>query len=412
MKHFANKNKAILVFLLVIFALSAQSQIVGVVNYHEDPTNPLPDVTLELYDQNNNLVASTITNNIGEFSFSGIPVGDYSLISTTSLPVGEVDLIDASLILYYLIGWYTFNDYEFAAADVNGSGNVTFGDYILVLISYLMQGNPFPTDEWQFAEVQISVTSSRDTASPAMVWGTSTGDVEGVWLPGSRELKYVEVNEQDITLLNEKEVELNIGSNYDNLISGFNLNMVYPTNLIEVTDVIGPDENFHFNLDAETGTLKVIWLDESNDPGRTFLGETLFRVKVKQLDNSATSEEGLFSLLEGGMVLDAKSNPVEDIQIEVPKIITSASSNLSLDMIAYPNPAVNNLNIKLTSPTEGEADIEVYNLNGQLVKVINTSVFRGTQLINLETGSLPTGQYLYKITIGNKNLHGRFQKSN
>ncbi len=412
MKRLKINHLSLLLFFTLICMLNAQSQITGVVNYHEDATNPLPDVTLELYDQNNNLVATTITNSIGEFSFSGIPVGDYSLLSSTSLPVGEVNLIDASLILYYLIGWYSFNDYEFAAADVNGSGNVTFGDYMIVIISYLMQGNPFPTDEWQFSEVQVSVTSSKDPAPASMVWGTSTGDVEGVWMPGSRELKYVDVNEQDITLLNEKEVELNIGSNYDNLISGFNLNMVYPTNLIEVTDVSGPDENFHFDLDKETGILKVIWLDENKDPGRTFLGETLFRVKVKQLDNSVANEEGLFSLLEGGMVLDARSNPVEDIQIEVPKIITSASSNLSLDMVAYPNPAVNNLNIKLTSPTEGKADIEVYNLNGQIVKDINTSVYRGTQLINLETGSLPTGQYLYKITIGNKNLHGRFQKSN
>lgn len=413
MKRFTIKSAALMAIILAICTLTTYGQISGVVNYHEDPSNPLPDVTLDLYDINDNLVATTVTNSIGEFSFSGIPTGDYSLVSTTNLPVGDIDLIDASLILQYLIGWYTFNDYEFAAADVNGSGNVTFGDYILVVISYLMQGNPFPTDEWQFDDVQISVTSSRDTTAPTMVWGTSTGDVEGVWMPGSREIKKVEVDEQEITLLSNSEIELSIRSSYSDLISGFNLNLIYPTNIIEITEINGPDNNFHYNLDSESGVIKVIWLDESDNPGRTFFGETLFRIKVKQIDETITSQEGLFSLLEGGMVLDSRSNPIENIKIELPKVLSSESSNLSMDVIAYPNPVVDNLNLKLTSPIESQAQIFIYDLNGRIVKdIVNTSVYRGTQLINLEMESLPTGQYLYKVNIGNKNMHGRFQKSN
>jgi len=409
MKRFVIKLAGILAFMLVIFSLSAQNQIVGTVNYHEDPANPLPAITLELFDSNNNLVATTSTNSNGEYSFDNVAPGDYSIVSSTNLPVGEVDLIDASLILQYLIGWYTFNDYEFAAADVNGSGNVTFGDYIIVIISYLMQGNPFPTDEWQFAEVNVSVTTSRDPVTTAPVWATSTGDVEGIWLPGGRDFNSIPIIEDEITTIKNQEVELEIGSNYSDLISGFNLNLVYPTNLLEVTDVTGPDDSFHYDLNPETGVLKVIWLDENENPGERYFGESLFRVTVKQKDNTVSDSEGLFSLLEGGMVLDRRSNKINDIEISLPKVLT-IEPNLELGAVCYPNPVVDKLNIKITSPSNSNANILVFDLSGKLVKEITNTIFKGTQLMTIETESLPTGQYIYKINVGNSNLHGRFQK--
>lgn len=408
MKRFVIKLTGILALMLVFFSLSAQNQIVGTVNYHDNPDNPLPSVTLELYDSNN-LIATTMTNSLGEFTFSNIPVGDYTIESYTSLPVGEIDLVDASLILQYLLGLITFTDYEFAAADVNGSGNVTFGDYMLVLISYLMQGNPFPTDEWQFDEVDVSVTSSRDTSEPAMVWGTSTGDVEGIWLPGGRDIDNLPVNDEELTIIDNTEKELVIGSDYDHHISGFNLNLVYPTNLIEITEVTGPDNNFHFDLEQETGILKVIWLDENSQPGERFFGETLFRVKVKQKEGADSNMNGLFSILEGGMVLDGRSNEIDDIEIKLPKVLTQEST-LELSAECYPNPVVNDFNIKLSSPKNTVATIMVFDLNGRLVLESKNTVFKGTQLLTINTNELSGGQYVYKINISGNNLHGRFQK--
>ena len=411
MKQSIIKQIVFLVIFLAINTLSAQDQISGTVNYHDDPSNPLPDVTLELFDINDNLVATTLSNPTGEFIFTNIPTGEYFLRSTSTLPVGDINLIDASLILQHLFGGYTFTEYEFIAADVNGSGNVTFGDYMLVVISYLMQGNPFPTDEWYFNEVYIDM-ASRDGDS-TMVWATSTGDVEGMWSPGGRNIDILTEEDQNTTTVSEQEIELEIGSNYSDLISGFNLNLTYPINLIEVTDVTGPDENFHFNLDENTGVLKVIWLDENAKPGTRFFGETLFRVKVKQIQNSTQIQDGVFSLLEGGMVLDSKSNQIDDISIKLPKV-TTTNTKLELEIISYPNPVVNNLNLKITSPENNSANIFIYDLNGRLIQQTNnSSVYKGTQLITLETGSLPSGHYLYKVSLqSGDNIRGRFQKTN
>ena len=409
MRQIIIKRTGILAILLVFTALSSFGQVTGTVNYHENPTNPLPDVTIDLYDINDNFIATTTTDNNGEFDFTNIPAGDYYISASADLTLGDVNLIDASLILQYLLGLVTFTDYEFVAADVNGSGNITFGDYMLVLVFHIMQGNPFPGENWHFDDVPVTVSAAKNTAEPAMVWGTSSGDVEGIWQPGGRDLDILDIESMAQTEITSQEIVLEIGSDYESTINGFNLNLVYPNNLIEVTGVIGPDDNFHFDLNQETGVLKVAWLDESSNPGQTFSAETLFSVAVKKLDNHI-SDNAVFSLLDGGMILNSRNDEVEDVTIKLPTIKTTSNIQ-EIEAVSYPNPVMNTLNLKVTSPDENTASIKVYDLQGRMIHSIdNLSVYRGTQLLTVNTETLPQGQYVYTISIGDENLHGRFLK--
>ncbi len=412
MKRHLIRNTLLLTIFIIANTLIAQNQILGVVNYHENEDNPLPNVTVDLIDSDNNIVATTLSSNIGEFEFSNIPSGEYLMRSSATLPIGDINLIDASLILYNILGMYTFNEYEFMAADVNGNGRINFGDYILVLVSYIMQGNPFPAGDWQFSEVYVDLTS-RDSVGVRGICGTSTGDVEGVWLPAGRSLNILPSESNIATLIDNQEVELAIESDYNDLITGFNLNLSYPSDLIEITDVIGPDDNLHYKLDENTGTLKVIWLDESEKPGIKFFGETLFRVKVKQINNSARTGKDIFSLQEGGMLLDNNSNQIDDVVFYLPAIST-VSNKLDFEISTYPNPVVNNIIFKITSPVNNIADIYVYDITGKVVqKDIATNIYKGTQQINISTQNIPSGYYLYKIEMPNTEvITGYFNKSN
>lgn len=417
MKRFNIQQLALFIMLLIFSSLGAQNQISGVIYYHENDTNPLPNVTVELYDADDVLFATTTTDSIGEFVFSNIPDGEYYILSSATLNFGEINLYDASLVLQYLNGTYTFVEYEFEAADVNGNDNVNYGDYQLLMNKILGHGNAFP-DAWEFEEIYIDFSARGDTADRE-VWGTSTGDLEGIWMPSGRDLDLLE-EYQLPTAVNENEIELEIGSSYNDLISGFNINLVYPANLIEITDVTGPDENFNYNLDVNSGVLNVIWLDEHANPGNTFFGETLFTVTVKQIQNTTQTEEAFFSLLEGGMMLDSRSKPLEDITIKLPVITTITAINnevdpeLELKITSYPNPATSNINFKITSPDNNYANIYVYDLVGRLVREINNmAIYKGTQLINMDTENLPVGHYIYKLRMqGIDNVTGRFYKTN
>lgn len=403
---------AVLALMLTFFALPVTSQINGFVNYHENPDNPLPDVTIELLNSNGDLVATTITDSVGEFSFYGLAPGDYTIVPSTTLPIGVIDVIDAALILAYLNGTYDFTEYEFVAADVNGSGNVTYGDYVLLTVFYLMQGNPFPTDEWQFDEVEVNVSASRDATEPAMVWATSTGDVEGIWMPGSRDIVLMDMDNQEVTIENDDEVEIVVGTDYTNKIGGFNLNISFPTDIVEITNVTGPDDNFHYEINNQTGELKVIWLDENQEQGNYFASGTLFKLKLRKHFENITDLEGDFVIEEGGMVIDTRLNSIEDITINLPTIKTIHIDNdFQLNAMSYPNPATDNINIDLTSPLEGSAALTIYDITGRIVEELPIEhVKLGTQHISMDISDFKSGQYFYRIVIDKENVQGRFQK--
>ncbi len=410
MKPIISANKGIAAILLLIMSLSVFGQITGYVDYHDDPTNTLPDVIVELYNDNGDLVASTTTNSQGQFYFSGISPGEYSLTAWADLTTGTVNLIDASLILQYLQGTYTFTDYEFAAADVNGSGNVTFGDYMLVMISYLMQGNPFPGDEWLFEEATVIVSPARDSTEDIRMWGTSKGDVEGIWQPGGRDLDGLNTSYDNIIAVEENEMTVVIGSNYERNIAGYDLDLVFPVSKIEITEIQGPDDNFHYDIDRNTGELRVIWLDENENPGQKYSGSNLFTVTIR---SAGDIEEGdaLFHLLDGGMILNSKYDPVDNITIEIPRVVSAEISTPDiLEVSSYPNPVRDLLNLRISSPYETNASISIHDIRGATIKTITYDVYKGNQLVEIELSNLVPGQYIYRIHLSGESLVGRFVK--
>ncbi|HJN05981.1 MAG TPA: carboxypeptidase-like regulatory domain-containing protein [Bacteroidales bacterium] len=219
MKRFNIQQLALFIMLLIFSSLGAQNQISGVIYYHDNDSNPLPNVVVELYDSGDNLVATTTTNDDGEYEFSNVPYGEYYILSSSTQNFGTLNLIDPSIVLQYLNGTYNLNDFEFVAADVNGNGVVNGGDYNKLMKKILGKKNSFE-EEWAFEEVEIDFTA-RDFEEEVEHWGTSTGDVEGIWMPGGRDLDFL-VEYQLPTDLNETEIELEIGSSYKDLISGFN----------------------------------------------------------------------------------------------------------------------------------------------------------------------------------------------
>ena len=152
-------------------------------------------------------------------------------------------------------------------------------------------------------------------------------------------------------------------------------------------------------LVAQNQISGVVNYHENEKPENKFFGETLFRVKVKQIQNSSRTGEDIFSLLEGGMLLDNNSNQLEVVSFYLPTI-TTTNNKLDFELTSYPNPVINNLNVKITSPVNNYADIYIYDITGRVVhKTIATNLYKGTQQININTQNLPSGQYLYKVAI-------------
>ncbi len=71
----------------------------------------------------------------------------------------------------------------------------------------------------------------------------------------------------------------------------------------------------------------------------------------------------------------------------------------------YPNPFNSNTVIKFSIPSEGQVMIELYNVIGELIKTITDGFYNaGIQTVNLSSGDLPSGIYLYKMEIGTQSF--------
>lgn len=413
MKKTIFKTTLFLICLAWLSPVFSQNEIVGTVNYHNDPGFPVPEVTIDLYDINNNFIESTITNDYGEYLLDSIPNGSYYLVSSTNIEPGEVTLQDAYMIMMHLFGMYDFTDCEFAAADVNGSGTITWSDYFIVLINYLLQGQPFQVGEWQFESVQIDFNSrTTGTSDTTTFWATGSGDLDGNWVPTGRSIAMTSSISTASAYLSTEISEIEIKSDYNSLISGFNLNIKYPNELMTVTGVAGPDENINFAI--EEGVVKIIWMDESENPGSHVYGDQLCTLFVRQKQNCTSQASAMLSIDDQGMVLDPTGQALNGVEIKLPEI-KSSGFNTVAEAIAYPNPVINELNIRIESNQNQKGTLYIYDLSGKLTREITVGLTAGeTHVITLETGDLHPGSYTYLLRTEYSNqtiASGRFFKS-
>lgn len=411
MKNF--KILSVLLVVLLIFGntVFAQNDLFGTYYYQDSINVPLADVSVELYDLNDDLIASTFTNMDGEYTFTNIPSGEYYLTSSTSIASGGVDLYDAWLVFFYWRGWIDFNDMEFEVADVNDNGHVNHQDFVAILINYLVGGQPFVGGEWEFENIYVDFTS-RDRTDTIDLWGSSHGDVEGIWEPSGRDIVLLRSSYYESTNKGET-TKLNVASDYDGYVNGFNLNLSYATDEISIVNISGPDGNFGYSVDEESGVIKVAWINESQGASEVSGGQ-LFTIEVDSKTDSPVTGEKVLFLLPGGMLIDSESNKLNDTEIKLPLLANEQKTDF-VEVKAYPNPVVNKLNFNIQLNKQSYASLSVYDLSGKLVNFIEyIALHEGEQVISFNAEDLLPGNYIYSFDLKGENVMnvmGRFVKS-
>jgi len=406
------KSGVFSIIILLLFGLinssSAQNQLTGFVNYNDNDTLPIPQVTLGLYDFQEILVVSTMSGSNGQYLFDDIPEGEYVLRSSTLLEPDLVDMKDAYIVLMYLLDWYELDDIQYEAADIDNSGTVTWHDYFYIVINYLLNGEPFPAGVWQFEEVYVDFSSSRAAPDTTDQWGITEGDVEGIWEPSGRDLDLLDYSHYPVQIVSN-EFQFDVNTNYNDQIAGFTINLAYPTDQLKITAVSGPDDKLNYIVDEEKGIVKVIWLDE-NKTGR-MNGDKLITLTAET--QSADFKNAAIELLQESMLIDANGHEIKDIEIQLPML--EKNEDMEISVSTYPNPVVDQLHIDINFGKAESASISIYNTNGKLVTQTEfVSSENSTQIISIDTQEFISGNYFYVVELsGNAKYRtsGQFVKS-
>ena len=383
------KRTFTLLFVLLsalTISVQAQTDVSGLVLYHMKPNKPIPSVIMSLTDTAGVVIATDTTELNGTYTFTNVPFGTYTLTGETSISAGGVTMGDAFLMFLHLCNLYTFSPVQEMAADVDGDGTVTWTDYWTVVIGWFVQGYPFPVGPWTFEEVSFTLTGTK-TNVPTM-GGSSAGDVNGTFVPSTRDLPAINVTYTTRQISDDFEIEIYALDITEASAMGMVIN--YPdafVNIGEVSSQLGDP-----NLAVENGQIRVSWVNQQNSCAVINPGEPILKIKAS-LKSSYDGNDVRFVIDPTSHFSDYKGELIET-RYSLP-LITNAGSYLSQN---FPNPFCGSTNISYTLPEESRVNISLYNQYGQLVKVLTDGKENaGLHILPFNSQGLDAGVYFYTL---------------
>lgn len=384
------KFTTLIIILMAIFVFSsqlqAQTDVSGLVLYHFKPNKPIPSVNLSLIDTAGVVVATTVTEMNGSYTFTNVPYGSYTMTAQTNISSGGITMGDAFLMFLNLCNVYTFTPIQELAADVDGDGTVTWNDYWTVVIGWFVQGYPFPVGPWTFENVSFTLSGTK-TNVPTM-GGSSAGDVNGTFVPATRDLPVIEAIYTTKQVASDFSVEIYAKNITETSAMGLVVN--YPATMVDVSDVTC--QLGETNMAIENGQIRLSWINQSN--GAAIVNPDLPILVIKAKTNSSYNGNDIkfevdpsshFSNYQGEQINTSYTLP----------LITNSGSFLGAN---YPNPFSSITNITYYLPADTKVNISLYNQQGQLVTVLmDAAENAGTHNIVFESNGLESGVYYYTL---------------
>lgn len=375
--------------------LSAEvTTLYGTVSYHNDGIRVLPDVTVLLYDESGNLVATTISDENGYYEFPDLPFGVYTLTGTCDLPAGGVTVISALKVLQHINGQQLLEPIEQLAADVNGDGQITTIDFSDILVDHLVYGSPFPAGEWVFEVITFELDGMKSSGSEKGIGGTSTGDVGGVFEPGISNTPipyFTSIDKTEATHSEEFSIALKLEEWIE--LTGMHLSIKYPADLIEILGVESVINEFEYTIDQ--GQLILSAANSSIKPQALNKGDELLTLRVRT--SSSFSKDDVINFTIGEESHFAGS----DIEMISPKIsipVINYKKDLSELMANYPNPfsIQTKVNYRIASPSF--VNLSVFGMDGKLVAtLVQEFQPEGIYQVEYNKETLAPGPYLLRM---------------
>jgi hypothetical protein len=391
MEKVYSKTIALIIGLIVlpVFIFAQTGNVNGLVTYQG--AYPMSNVTVSLTDDAGNIVGTTVTNSNGEYTFEDIAYGTYTANFTPAVASGGVNLSDAYAVLLHLFNMNPFTSIQNLAADVDGSGNITWNDYNLILGGYLNQGNPFPIGDWVFENTTIEVTGSRDGTIGNQ--GSSSGDINGTYVPTKAyEATFIENLNTDPLLTSAENVNLELKADAELITAGFHLVFNIPQGL-NVSRVSSDLEGVNYSIDKQQ--LRITWINKERTAVNFSGGSDLLTIEV----NTSEAIDGEYlalSLDNQSHLIDNRGDIIPYTSINLPGIKYTAAQDLKFEASLYPNPFISGLNMEYTLPSDGNVIVKFYNSNGQLVEeVMNNYQEKGSHNVRIDASGLSSGIYHY-----------------
>lgn len=380
---------------LIAIKLSAEvTTLYGTVSYHNDGIRVLPDVTVLLYDESGNLVATTITDEEGYYEFPDLPWGIYTLTATCDLPAGGVSVISALKVLQHLNGQQLLSPIQQLAADVNGDEQITASDFSTILVDHLVYGDEFPAGEWIFEIITFELDGTKNSDKEKGIGGTSAGDTGGAFEPqiSNTPIPYF-TSIENIEALHNEELRIAIKMNELTELTGMNLTISYPGHLIEVLGIESAISEFNYVIHPDRIILSAANSSVKSQTLRK--GDEVITLRIRTSDSFSKGDIIAFDISEDSHFADAN---IEMISPKITIPVISFKKEYSELMANYPNPFSIQTSISYRVADPSFVNLAVYGLDGKLIAtLVNEFQAEGIYQIAYKNETLVPGAYLLRM---------------
>ncbi|MEI7980321.1 MAG: dockerin type I domain-containing protein [Bacteroidota bacterium] len=377
--------------------------ISGTVTYANSENTPLNNLAIDLKGTGGTVIASTTTDASGNYSFTGVASGNYTLGVSSAKAWGGVTAADVLLYKKHIASIAFLTGIYLASGDVNGNGELTAADVLLVKKRIIAIVNSFPVGDWVFSNGPIVVENSNVTAN---FNGLTYGDANGSYLPPA--LKQEIISQGFITLdpvAGEQglvEVPIHLTGVPD--LGSFQFTIQYDPGKLVFADVkswLPGLEDVTLGM-PEPGKLTFAWA--AGPAGISALDEILCRLMFRSVSkgkseirwiNDPTPSE--FSDFEGHLFHPNSVNGA----VGKP---TGISGLNDFSWSVYPNPMTSQATLSFVLPSESYVEIGVYDQAGnKSATILSENRAAGKHTITWSSNSnegtkLSPGIYFCRIT--------------
>jgi len=392
---------------------------------------PIPGVKIKANDHKG--FVTTVTDFNGQYLLTDLTAGNDYIISAdkTDSYLNGLSIMDILLIKKHLLEIQLLpTPYDIIAADVNGDLTISVQDIILIRNLILGVIPHFgKTPVWQFIPkaykfknpknplpedypISYNLPNLHSNQVGVDFIGIKTGDVNLDWIEGKAHQLESRATDFFTLTLNEEKLEANreyvipVYTRQFNNIAGFQFALKFDPSITiqKLTAQSIPDFDEQ-NYRKSENHLNVLWYDTRANSGR-YIADTgiLFLVNIKTsipiesrlifgIDSKQINPEGVHAL-----------NWYYTIKMESLKIpATNKIKGEAMEVLLFPNPVTDVLNIRFNANENGPAILRVIDLTGRVILQQSYSLKKGVQNLQINVRTWPGGQYAINISTAKQN---------
>ncbi|MEL7118828.1 MAG: T9SS type A sorting domain-containing protein [Bacteroidota bacterium] len=387
---------------------------------YTEEKEPIEGVMVQLSGQTNSSVISDLD---GEYNFPDLETSyDYTIKPELNHDyVNGVSTLDLVFISKHILGEQALSSpYKLIAADANNSGTVSTFDLILLRKLILSldtelannsswrfinaeQSFPIPSNPWfQPLQEVVNLNNIQEEQINTAFIAVKVGDVNSNARTSSlvheprnfRGTFEIEVQDEQLTAGEEYTIEFK-GKELEQ-IEGFQYTLSFDQQRVELLDVeyaLAQEINFGYRY-IDQGLITNSW----NQNGSLNGEDRLYSITIKAKEDIALSQ--VIDITSRLTIAEAYDQNYNDLEV---KLRFTESLDFIEDFVLEqnsPNPFTSYTDIRFNLPTAEQVNLNVYDINGRLLKRIRGDYPKGEHLIRLDGSDLIDGVMYYEIEAG------------